>query len=128
MFAALVLKATLSRLNAPCSLKAARISLTGTIDKCYPRATGGYSFEIGDSYAWGLIENFARPGRRFVSFSRQDSQDVTEEDRKKLADLIAAAPEEKVLVSSCKKIKTAKRLGDVERMDVSNFFLSALSS
>lgn len=52
---------------------------------------------------------------------------MTEEDRKKLADLIAAAPEEKVLVSSCKIInKTAKRLGSVERMDVSNFYPRSL--
>eukprot|EP00118_Oscarella_pearsei_P006810 m.31639 g.31639 ORF g.31639 m.31639 type:complete len:165 (+) comp31522_c0_seq2:515-1009(+) len=72
----------------------------GTIDKDYPRTTGGYAFEIDEPSALRILElgnvSFEFP---CVNVCRKDSQEMTGEDREKLADVCIKAAQKKILVT-----------------------------
>jgi hypothetical protein len=66
------------------------ITTGGTLDKDYPRSTGGYAFEIGQPAAVNVLGELAQIGAlgfayRILSICRKDSQDVTKEDREAMA-------------------------------------------
>ncbi|MGC6489491.1 MAG: asparaginase domain-containing protein [Planctomycetota bacterium] len=63
----------------------------GTIDKDYPRATGGYAFELGEPAARRLLDRWT-PSFRFEvrTAFRKDSSEVSDDDRRALAELIRA--------------------------------------
>ena len=75
------------------------IQTGGTIDKDYPKKTGGYAFEIEKPA-------FARILRKvnFADFStesacRKDSQDITDEDRNNLLKICQNAVENKIIIT-----------------------------
>ena len=59
-------------------------SIAGTIDKCYPKTKGGYSFEIGDPAFEKIIQR-VRPkfGWDYAAMTccTLDSKDITDEHR-----------------------------------------------
>jgi len=61
----------------------------GTIDKDYPRASGGYAFELGEAAARRLLDGW-EPSLtcRVRTAFRKDSTEVTDDDRAALAALI----------------------------------------
>ena len=65
------------------------IQMGGTIDKAYPKAIGGYAFDIGEA-AFITILNDLQPSFRFETntICQKDSQDITIEDRQQLRDFI----------------------------------------
>ena len=65
------------------------IQMGGTIDKAYPKAIGGYAFDIGEA-AFITILNDLQPSFSFETktICQKDSQDITIEDRQQLRDLI----------------------------------------
>jgi L-asparaginase len=76
------------------------IQTGGTIDKQYPIKQGAYAFEFGDSAIPAML---ARAKTRFAyrllnPFSK-DSQEIDENDRKLLSEIIRNAPERLVLIS-----------------------------
>eukprot|EP00750_Incisomonas_marina_P014898 INCI17933.1.p1 GENE.INCI17933.1~~INCI17933.1.p1 ORF type:complete len:407 (+),score=56.86 INCI17933.1:449-1669(+) len=74
----------------------------GTIDKDYPRATGQYAFEIGESAALKILnQSFAPVTFRVTSLSvcRKDSQDITISDRRQIADALALARADHIVVT-----------------------------
>jgi L-asparaginase len=77
------------------------IQMGGTIDKRYPRKSGAYAFEIEAPAFLSMLEKArVKPENiRTLSFCRKDSQDITKEDRKALADLLNEASEERILIS-----------------------------
>ncbi|XP_076066639.1 putative L-asparaginase periplasmic [Oratosquilla oratoria] len=74
----------------------------GTIDKDYPKAKGGYGFEIGNPASKRVLMKL-KPARsiltKFETVCRKDSQDLTEEDRNRLLDTILNSPQKKIVVT-----------------------------
>jgi len=74
----------------------------GTIDKCYPRTQGGYSFEFGDP-AVGEVVRRIRPSLSYlhtvVSVCREDSQDVTDDHRNEMLSRIVAGQSKMVVLT-----------------------------
>jgi len=72
----------------------------GTIDKDYPRSSGGYAFEFGEPATERLLQRWD-PSFAFdvrTAFQK-DSTEVTDADRAQLAALIEADPNEHVVVT-----------------------------
>lgn len=72
----------------------------GTIDKDYPRKTGGYAFEIADAAAVRILEQ-GRVTIRYETLSacRKDSQELTDEDREQIKELCMKAIQNRILVT-----------------------------
>ncbi len=98
-------------------MKIVFIQTGGTIDKDYPKATGGYAFEIGESAVKRILQK-VNPNLDFeiISVLRKDSQDITEEDRRKIYDACEKTAASKIVVThgTDSMIKTAERLSSVE--------------
>ena len=67
----------------------------GTIDKDYPRSTGGYAFEFGDEPAIERLLDRLSPSFDYevVTAFQKDSLEVTDEDRQTLAQIIEGKPQ-----------------------------------
>ena len=80
--------------------KIAFIQTGGTIDKDYPRSTGGYAFEI-DEPAFERILSRLYPNFTYTVHHhlRKDSQEIDDLDRKKLLDFVSKMDEEKVIIT-----------------------------
>src|SRR5213080_3118174 len=72
-------------------MKVMFIQTGGTIDKDYPRRSGGYAFEIGTAAVRAILE-VMKPTVEWdlTSVAKKDSQELTDEDRSRL---IAACDE-----------------------------------
>ncbi|CAE7227511.1 ASP1 [Symbiodinium natans] len=59
------------------------IATGGTIDKAYPRVTGGWGFEIGEPAATRILDRISPAGFSFEvqSVCAKDSQEISEADR-----------------------------------------------
>ncbi|CAB9528928.1 Glutaminase-asparaginase [Seminavis robusta] len=85
----------------------------GTIDKDYPRSTGGYAFEFGEPATIRLLDRLQPSFAYTVATAFQkDSLEVTDQDREELATLIGKASESRVIVThgTDTMIDTAKYL------------------
>jgi len=73
----------------------------GTIDKDYPRLTGGYAFEITDPAVGRVLRHAAPVGftHDVLSVCRKDSQEVTVEDRQALVESIRRTNSDKFVVT-----------------------------
>lgn len=65
------------------------IQMGGTIDKAYPKAIGGYAFDIGDAAFISILEDL-RPSFSYETkaICQKDSQDLILQDRQMLKDYI----------------------------------------
>ncbi len=65
------------------------IQMGGTIDKTYPKATGGYAFEIGEAAFHSILHDL-QPSFSYETkmICQKDSQDITIGDRQELKDFI----------------------------------------
>jgi L-asparaginase len=92
------------------------IQTGGTIDKDYPRSTGGYAFEFGDEPATARLLERLQPSFRYrvVTAFRKDSLEVTDDDRQALVDLIVTTEENRIVIThgTDTMIETAKYLAD----------------
>lgn len=81
-------------------LKIAFIQTGGTIDKDYPRKTGGYAFEIDKPAFERILQNLG-PAFEFESHLvlKKDSQDITTEDREALKTFINDLTADKIIVT-----------------------------
>lgn len=87
----------------------------GTIDKDYPRSTGGYAFEFGEPATIRLLDRLQPSfSYKIVTAFQKDSLEVTDQDRQDLALLIEQAVEDRVIVThgTDTMIDTAKLLAD----------------
>ena len=72
----------------------------GTIDKDYPRATGGYAFEFGEPATARLLARWAPTFAFDVRTACQkDSSELTDGDREQLVDLLRADPNRDFVVT-----------------------------
>lgn len=65
------------------------IQMGGTIDKAYPKAIGGYAFDIGEA-AFSSILADLKPSFKYSTktICQKDSQDLTRQDRQLLKEYI----------------------------------------
>jgi L-asparaginase len=98
-------------------MKIVFIQTGGTIDKDYPKTTGGYAFEIGESAAKRILQR-ANPSFDFeiVSILRKDSLDITEQDRKRIRDACEKTAADKIIVThgTDTMIETAEKLSSIK--------------
>jgi L-asparaginase len=98
-------------------MKIVFIQTGGTIDKDYPRATGGYAFEIGEPAVKRILQRI-NPNFDFeiVSILKKDSLDITENDRKKIRDACEKAATDKIVVThgTDTMIETAEKLSSIK--------------
>ena len=98
-------------------MKIAFIQTGGTIDKDYPKATGGYPFEIAEPAVKRILQrvnlNF---DWEIISILRKDSQDITEEDRQKIRDACENNAADKIIVThgTDTMIETAEKLSNLK--------------
>jgi L-asparaginase len=91
----------------------------GTIDKDYPRSTGGYAFEFGEPATIRLLDRLQPSfSYKIVTAFQKDSLEVTDQDRHDLALLIEQAVEDRVIVThgTDTMINTAKFLAGDKRL------------
>lgn len=76
------------------------IQTGGTIDKDYPHTTKGWAFEFGEPATRRILERLD-PSFEYeiVTAFQKDSLEITTEDRKSLAALIAAHPAKKIIIT-----------------------------
>jgi L-asparaginase len=98
-------------------MKIAFIQTGGTIDKDYPRATGGYAFEIGEPAVKRILQR-VDPNFDFeiISILRKDSLDITEEDRKKIRGACQKTVADRIVVThgTDRMIETAEKLSSIK--------------
>jgi L-asparaginase len=98
-------------------MKIAFIQTGGTIDKDYPRATGGYAFEIGEPAVKRILQRI-NPNFDFeiISILKKDSLDITEEDKKKIYDTCEKTEANRIVVThgTDTMIETAEKLSSIK--------------
>lgn len=81
-------------------MKVLFIATGGTIDKDYPRSTGGYAFEFnGTAVERALAEMKISLDYRIVVPFQKDSQDITDMDREAIYSAIVGAEERRVVIT-----------------------------
>lgn len=92
------------------------IQTGGTIDKDYPRITGGYAFEITEPAVKRILEKI-KPGFEYeiLSLMRKDSQDISMADREKILDACRRAACDRIIVThgTDTMIETARTLSAI---------------
>ncbi|MEQ8302480.1 MAG: asparaginase domain-containing protein [Cyclobacteriaceae bacterium] len=81
-------------------MKITFIQTGGTIDKDYPRTTKGYAFEFGDPAVTRVLEKL-NPSFEYeiLTAFQKDSQEIEDEDREKLLDLVLSLDASKVIIT-----------------------------
>ena len=87
----------------------------GTMDKAYPRAIGGYAFEIGDPAANRVLDHVAGVDPCVLSVLRKDSTDITASDRQRLLECVVRCGARHIVIThgTDTMIQTAQYLHDV---------------
>jgi L-asparaginase len=97
-------------------MKIVFIQTGGTIDKDYPRAKGGYAFEIGEPAVKRILQK-ANPNFDFkiISILKKDSLDITEGDRMKIRDACDKTAANRIIVThgTDTMIETAEKLSSI---------------
>ncbi len=81
-------------------MKIVFIQTGGTIDKDYPRKTGGYAFEI-DEPAVERILSMVNPTFVYevLTVCRKDSQDITDQDRHELLETVHKVSADRIVIT-----------------------------
>lgn len=72
----------------------------GTIDKAYPKSTGGYAFEIDTAASIDILQTLA-PSFTYESISicKKDSQDLTSEDLRVLQECLEKIKHKHIVIT-----------------------------
>lgn len=76
------------------------IQTGGTIDKDYPKSSGGYAFEFGEPATQRILDRL-NPSFEYeiITAFQKDSLEITKEDRQKLLSLIREREEKKIIIT-----------------------------
>lgn len=81
-------------------MKIVFVQTGGTIDKDYPHTTKGWAFEFGEPATNRILEKLSPSfDYRVVTAFQKDSLEITDEDRKSLAELIQNSEENKFIIT-----------------------------
>jgi L-asparaginase len=98
-------------------MKITFIQTGGTIDKDYPRKTGGYAFEIGDPALKRILQE-ANPNFEFeiLTVLKKDSLEITEDDRKRILQACMDADNDRIIIThgTDTMIETAGTLSSIK--------------
>lgn len=77
------------------------VTCGGTVDKDYPRSTGGYAFEFGEEPAVARVLQRVQLGvsHRIVALCQKDSLDMDDEDRELLVAVLLTSAPKRVVVT-----------------------------
>lgn len=76
------------------------IQMGGTIDKDYPKNTGGYSFEIAEAaFTRILSRSRVNFNYEFIICTRKDSLEIETTDRERLVKLIEQLPDGHIIIT-----------------------------
>ena len=93
------------------------IQTGGTIDKDYPKRTGGYAFEISEPSASRILKRI-NPGFSYeiITAFRKDSLEITNEDRQELKTICERTSNDKIIIThgTDTMIETAKYLEGIK--------------
>jgi L-asparaginase len=96
-------------------MKITFIQTGGTIDKDYPRATGGWAFEIGEPAAHRILSTL-KPSFKYevITICQKDSLEINEEDRELMFRLIRDHKGKRYIIThgTDTMIETAQYLGE----------------
>lgn len=72
----------------------------GTIDKGYPKSTGGYAFEIDKAASIDIL-NTLNPSFTYdsITICKKDSQDLNQEDYSLLESFLRDSPHERIVIT-----------------------------
>lgn len=91
------------------------IQTGGTIDKDYPKNKGGYAFEFGEPASIRILEKL-NPSFDYdiVTVFQKDSLEISNEDRRKLLNLIESTEENSIIIThgTDTMLETAKYLDE----------------
>jgi len=97
------------------------IQTGGAIDKDYPKTVKGYGFEITEPSVAGILQKI-NPAFNYsiISFFKKDSIDITNDDRKKLADFCKKSKYDKIIIThgTDTMIETAKFLSVIKNKTI----------
>lgn len=97
------------------------IQTGGTIDKDYPQGPGAYAFQILEPAVKNILEKI-NPAFEYkiISMFRKDSNDITDNDRKKLSDFCKKTTFEKIIITHGTDtiIETAKFLSVIKNKTI----------
>lgn len=81
-------------------MKIVFVQTGGTIDKDYPHTTKGWAFEFGEPATNRILEKL-NPSFDYevLTAFQKDSLEITDEDRKSLAEMIQNRPESKFIIT-----------------------------
>lgn len=76
------------------------IQTGGTIDKDYPKSSGGYAFEFGEPACQRILDRL-NPSFEYeiITAFQKDSLEITREDRLALVEMIRQRPEPKIIIT-----------------------------
>ena len=82
------------------NMKITFIQTGGTIDKDYPKTTGGWAFEFGEPATRRILEKL-NPSFEYeiLTACQKDSLEITDEDRTELTQLIQQCSSEKIIIT-----------------------------
>ena len=98
-------------------MKITFIQTGGTIDKDYPRITGGYAFEITDPAVERILKNVNPTFEsEILSAFKKDSTEITNEDRDDLYKMVNNLSNDKVIIThgTDTMIETAEKLSVIK--------------
>jgi L-asparaginase len=98
-------------------MKIVFIQTGGTIDKDYPKTTGGYAFEIGESAVKRVLQRInANFDFEVISLVKKDSLDLTAEDRERIREACQKTEGDKIIVThgTDTMIETAEKLSGIK--------------
>lgn len=97
------------------------IQTGGSMDKDYPKTIKGYNFEITEPAVKRILQRIKISyGFEIISFCKKDSQDITNKDRQKLADLCKKTKYKKIIITHGTDtiIETAKQLSVIKNKKI----------
>ena len=98
-------------------MRIAFIQTGGTIDKDYPKRTGGYAFEISEPSVERILKRI-NPGFNYeiITAFRKDSLEITNDDRQDLRKICESISNDKIIIThgTDTMIETAKYLDGIK--------------
>ena len=92
------------------------ITTGGSIDKDYPKVTGGYAFELGEPAVKRILKKYKLNFKyEIISVIQKDSLDITEADRESILNACRKTSSDKIIIThgTDTMLETAERVSEI---------------